>query len=322
MGEEEPEEPQAPVPTKPRAKANVRFEKKLKSYCVVSPDRKSVRNGQGRIWWNALCEVPRNSPEVKLFLPKDEGIETMAVGMVPPTLKGDNLSDWLGRQSSSAAVYLDGQCVQNGIRIPDVPPVPIGENGVLLEMEHTDGQFLSIFHNGQLIKQFHGIPPDWRFAVGGFGGRAVIVDDGEDSEDTKAKLVISNITAKNVPDADAAPGSGRSDVYVAFELQGGGPIVRTNGNVANATEVAAWSDPVALLLPVNFATGNLIVTAWDDDINSPDDALGGAVVSLNLAAGAANVGPIVMKGYPKPEAEDEVFPDFEVSFSVEYRNFE
>ena len=159
----------------------VRFDKALKSYTTHANGRKSARSSQGRVWWNALCEAVEisegtNEMRCEVFFPKGEDASG-AIGMLPATLKGDDLSDWMGRQMQSAAVYFDGQVFQNGQRLNDVEPLVNDDFGVSLELEWSVGGTFTIYRNEVKVYQFHRVPDNWRFAIGGFGGRATLVDD-------------------------------------------------------------------------------------------------------------------------------------------------
>ena len=303
----------------------VRFDKALKSYTTHANGRKSARSSQGRVWWNALCEAVEisegtNEMRCEVFFPKGEDASG-AIGMLPATLKGDDLSDWMGRQMQSAAVYFDGQVFQNGQRLNDVEPLVNDDFGVSLELEWSVGGTFTIYRNEVKVYQFHRVPDNWRFAIGGFGGRATLVDDGEDASNGRSKIVINKIAVKDLPNGDAHKlGSGSSEAYVQFELMdaGGRRRVTRTSAFANASTECAWEDTLMLTLPFGVNSGKLAVTVFDDDIHNPDDALGAALYAFTVAEGVVAVDKLLMKGY-EHGAQGVVFPDFEASFAIEFR---
>ena len=293
-----------------------------KSYCALEEGNKVARSCQGRVWWNACVEEIEGTGPMRVEVLFPKGQDSMpAVGMLPPTLSRMNMEDWMGRQPQSTSVWFDGQVLANGTRHPDISPsvFEMGENGVLLELEWEAGRF-SILRNDELIYEFNGVPRDWRFCVGGFGGKCRLIDEGEDSGDGGSKVAISKIVARNLPDGDMGKGSGSSEAYVQFQLmnQAGRRVksVRTSV-VHNPAAECEWEDTVVLALPPGFSSGQMAVTVWDDDLHSADDALGGGVCNLSVAEGVVTVDALAINGLEN--GAGGTFPDFELGFALEYR---
>ena len=287
--EEAPPKPPDPRPT-PKwhgPRQVVRFDKKMASYAVYENDRRKVRAGQG-CWWNAVCEeLPSDAKENKLTFafPKTEAAQTLALGMVPPTLKRDELSDWLGRQPQAAAVWFDGTCLQNGKRLSDVEPFKSEEKGGCFDVYYDSKaqRFTVVESNRGLVRQFKNIPPGWRFAIGGFGGGCALINEGEDPGEVslRPRMVISSIVAK-VPDCASKP-----DVRVQFELwlDGGHepymstlaqspPVIAEDGTVSECV----WPDALAFYeAPTTLTGAKLFVTIWD---NSVQEAIGGGIIDI------------------------------------------
>jgi len=248
---------------------------------------------------------------------------------VPGDLKQADLADWLGRQSRSAAVWTDGTSLQNGQRLADAQPIDT-KDGAVLHLEHSGGVLAIIrgFPNGstEVLKRFAGVPADWRMAVGGFGGRAHVINVGEDPG-SGPRCNISAVRASGVPDSDA--GASRSDVYVQFELllddgapysAAKTPVVRTITHWDVQGGVAAWTDILTIPLPLAFAEGHvgarLAITVWDEDTFTKDDCIGGAYHELHITEGALDVDNLTMKGFKSGGGYD--FPDFQLGFKLDF----
>ena len=54
-------------------------------------------------------------------------------------------------------------------------------------------------------------------------------------------------------------------------------------------------------------------------VRSQDDALGGGQCKVVKGEGPVEIDKMVTRGYPQPGAGGYIFPDFELSFCVEYK---
>jgi hypothetical protein len=315
----------------------VRFDTRLKSFCVHELGGRVARGCQPKSYWCALGNGSRAAGKARvsqfLWMLKEDGSHQLgAVGMVPPQKHG--LEDWLGWQNESVAVWNDGTRRQNGVRLANVGKAEAGKPLLYLLEYVPEGDLndtrkgdrlgsLTVWRNGHVQCTFAGIPASWRFAAGGFGGSVRLLKEGEDPGQAMPRIAISSITAFHLPDGDM--GEARSDAFVQIELvndQGSGPgrkqVVQTE-TMANAEETCAWDDTLVMQLPASFETGRLIITVWDDDLDE-DDALGVAELAITAAEGTIEIDKLEMKGCPQPGAAGYTFPDFELSLKFEFLN--
>lgn len=135
----------------------LRINPKRVTFGVLSESRQLVRAGQGRTYWNAQCETPATPGAVRtakfVFSPWKAGEAAAgAVGMLPPGVCEEELSDWLGFQRESAAVWLDGACRQWGKRLSRVSPAlkNAAQEGDTITCCHA-GSRLTVSRDGKAI---------------------------------------------------------------------------------------------------------------------------------------------------------------------------
>ena len=254
-----------------------------------------------------------------------KGAPDAAIGMLPATTSKTQMLDWLGFQSQSVAVWLDGTCRQNGQKVPSVNKIDPTD---VVKMEHDGKTTLTFYRNDLPMRKFLGVPADWRFAAGAFGGAVQVLREGEDagSDNHKPRVIIADLVAFRVPDGDM--GEGRSDAFVQIELlsSDGKPIkglngkdlvVQTKTNQEADSDECPWNDVLAIPLPDNFLEGQLHVTVWDDDENSADDCLGGNKVPIQRGTPVVHE-KLPLKGHKQPGAAGYYFTDFEISFNISF----
>ena len=67
-------------------------------------------------------------------------------------------------------------------------------------------------------------------------------------------------------------------------------------------------------------SGFLSITVFDDDENSEDDALGVAILPIDLGMRSPMVfDKLELKGQPQPGAFGYSFPDSEISFTISFK---
>ena len=65
-----------------------------------------------------------------------------AVGMLPATVSKNDLGDWLGQQRESVAIWLNGECRQNGVRLESVGAISVKERDIVT-LEHDGSSTLT-----------------------------------------------------------------------------------------------------------------------------------------------------------------------------------
>ena len=193
------------------------------------------------------------------------------------------------------------------------------------------GTTLTVSRDGQPLQVFHGVPSDWCFAVGGFGGKVQLMQAHEEAGGLQPRLVLNQLNVLQVPDSDL--GAGRSDVFVLFRLRladGGDSTIAsaTTKTMHEAGENIAFPDELAILLPNSSYRGPffLDITVYDDDQkeDGTDDALGtccfGPFAYEEAEEGAADaLHEQPLKGCEQPGAGGYRFPDFSINFSLAWK---
>jgi len=320
---------------KPRAKkAEPPLTVHKKTFAVL--DGRVVSAGQGRTYWNVLCTPPDEDSMGKIrsakFVFSPWNSAAGAVGMLPPAVNSDDLSDWLGWQTESVALWLDGTCRQNGSKRASVDAVKAHTEGDTLLCKHM-GTKLIISRGGDVIKTFHDVPANWCFATGAFGGSVSLLRESEEDgfKSKQPRIVLTDIIAFKVPDGDQ--GTGRTDVFVEFQLlnHDGSPSepfpdrrprrVTTCALAADGDSTCVFQDQLALLLPDQYTQdgGLLSITVYDDDLKAADDKLGMSTIPLiftpaNWPDDVCNVDQHVLTGQRSLAGHD--FPDLDISFKM------
>jgi len=257
--------------------------------------------------------------------------------MLPPGVCEEELSDWLGFQRESAAVWLDGACRQWGKRLSRVSPAlkNAAQEGDTITCCHA-GSRLTVSRDGKAIKTFDGVPASWCFAAGAFGGQVRVMRECEEEPSLQqSRLVFSDVTVFHVPSGDM--GKGRSDVYVEFALlqpdgtaaaaqSEGRPRLVTTCSLSQGGETCTFADQLQLPLPDGFVTtgGLLSITVYDDDLSSSDDALAVATMPLSFTPEAwpgdmISLDQLQMQGQPQAGTAGSRFPDSEISFTLRWK---
>jgi len=278
------------------------IDRKKTTFTVVGPANRTVRSSHGTTYWNAVCRPPVNPGKKRSAKFVFESLSSElrgAIGMVPPDVDPNNLHDWLGYQTKSVAVWLDGTCRFMGERVGNASKtgtIPIKDstqddrNGWVMTCE-LDGTTLTISHAVapgppqilEVVRVFHGVPTDWCFAVGAFGGRVRVMRAGQTVDNQRPRAVVGDIVTFGVPDGDL--GAGGSDVFVRFDVldEDGDPVTAAgfpDGVFAvtdtqhEAGSTCSFPDEIPIALPPGFTSGILMVTVFDED-NDDDDVLYG-----------------------------------------------
>ena len=91
-------------------------------------------------------------------------------------------------------------------------------------------------------------------------------------------LIISNLAAWGVPDADSGMGEGTSDPYIVFKLHGHGgeTCTRQTPTVWEGGRNVTWNDEVRISIPSGFPIDGAVLEAdvWDEDEKDEDDLMG------------------------------------------------
>ena len=312
-----------------RTEPPLRIDKQHTSFCSLDPACRVARAGQGRTYFNALCQAPiapGARRTAKFVFSPFENLRGV-VGMLPPGVARVDMQDWLGWQRESTAVWLDGTCRQDGKRLTGCTPAPNPSKGDTIVCRH-EGTNLTVWREGGegVLKAFANVPADWRFAAGAFGGTVRLMREHEDAGGQIPRVCITSIKAFKVPDGDM--GAGRSDAFVSFLMvdEHGEPLVFPDGRprsvhtetVDEASEEVEFPDSLAIPLPNGFQSGTLVVTLYDDDDNSEDDALGVASVAFAYSPTSLVFDKLTLQGQEQPGAFGFVFPDSEVSFKLDF----
>lgn len=329
------------------------LDKRRAPFAVVGPAARVVECKQGRTYWNALCRAPTNPGQRRSakFVFDKNGDNTIGyVGMLPQSTGPLGLGDWLGWQSQSVGVSIDGFSRQNGARMPDTAKTPLVmvadstlekgcREGYVFILEHkgttvTITQRVSVEANVPQVfapvATFHNVPGDWCFAVGAFGGRVRVMRANQTVDGQKPRAVLSNIMVHNVPDGDLGV-QGGSDLFVTFELLDtqGEPIVshhfpegiraetETMDDVIGSTTVT-FPDEVAMAIPADFKEGKLLIIAYDED-KDRDEVLGRGEVDVVYYTTGRPIDNVFMKGEEQIGTAGFFFPDFSLSFVLNFR---
>lgn len=310
------------------------YDSKLRSEWAIlqAPDKTHARSTGSTQYW---CAPVALSPKLPPGAPRTVNVkfdatclaDGMAVGMVPSGLKKEQRADredHMGRQvTGGIGVWSDGSTYQNGQRMISVAKLNLAED--VLRLEHAHSTF-TVYCNGSIHARFHDIPADWRLAVGGFGGGARLIRPGTEVGGSTPRIVLSDIRASSLPDAEQSQAGAGSDAYIQFELlvddgpfvPPGSPecIVQTSTK-PSCSSAPEWTDEALCInLPQGFVAGRLFLTAWDEDMRAGLDLLGSVTVPIQALPG---IGPqaidkLVIKGAPQHGGAGFTFPDFEVSF--------
>ena len=310
---------------KKKGEPPLKLDRRKASFAVIDRACRVAQGGQGRTYWSAVCHPPVQPGKrrtAKFVFTATSGAMAGAVGMLPPTASKSDLQDWLGWQVHSAALWLDGTCRQNGKKLGEVSATDISQSEALV-CEH-DGTALTVWRNGEALRRFDGVPSDWCFAAGAFGGNVRLMREHDDVGGQIPRCCFSKITALNVPDADM--GSGGSDVYVTFELRRedgslftAKPLMARTSTLEEAGETCEFSDSIALPLPAeSFSSGTLEITVCDED-DGDDCVIGRASHPIEISTEVVKVENVVVAGQPQPGAAGYAFPDFEISFEFEFK---
>jgi hypothetical protein len=112
-----------------REEAKVCVDKSKCSFARVDKAGLSVKSGQGRTWWTCLVTAPTVAQQGPRRSCKFEFSEwespAGAVGMLPASASAADVSDWLGWQSASVALWLDGSCRQNSRLLRSTAPIDV-----------------------------------------------------------------------------------------------------------------------------------------------------------------------------------------------------
>ena len=95
---------------------------------------------------------------------------------------------------------------------------------LLLPSSVTSTTYVCLHSHEQVVRVFHGVPTDWCFAVGAFGGRVRVMRAGQTVDNQRPRAVVGDIVTFGVPDGDL--GAGGSDVFVRFDVldEDGDPV--------------------------------------------------------------------------------------------------